>query len=291
MGILIVNKPSGLTSRELVNLVSRLRPQCKVGHAGTLDPLASGILIICVGAATRLVETLQQLPKSYRTTIRLGARSDTLDAEGQIIEEPRPRIPSLDEVRSALLPFVGEVIQQPPNFSALKIKGRRAYDLARSGRRVELAPRLVRIDRVALLRYAWPHLELEIDCGGGTFIRSIARDVGEALACGGLVETLVRTRVGPFELENASASADLSAESLEKHLKPALDAVPGWPRITLDARQLELVAHGRKIAAADLLGPALSGGSVALLDSAGNLVALGDLDPQDGWLQPRKVLI
>jgi tRNA pseudouridine55 synthase len=291
MGFLILDKPSGLTSRELVDRVARLFPRIKVGHAGTLDPLASGILIVCVGAATRLVETLQQLPKSYRTVFRLGARSDTLDADGRIVEEPCPRVPTPLEVEHALPPFLGEVVQKPPDYSALKIKGRRAYDLARSGQSVELAPRLVRIDHIALLRYEWPHLELEIDCGSGTYIRSIARDVGEALACGGLVETLIRTRVGPFTLEEAVCPGEVSTESIDRYLRTALDAVPDLPRVVLDDRQLESVVHGRRLPAAELGGPPVPAGRVALVDHAGNLVALGDLDPEDGWLQPRKVLI
>jgi len=291
MGILILNKPSGITSRKLVDRVARLVPRIKVGHAGTLDPLASGILIVCVGAATRLVETLQELPKSYRSVVRLGARSDTLDADGRIVAEPCPRVPSPLDVENALPPFLGQIVQRPPDYSALKIKGRRAYDLARAGHAVELAPRPVRIDHIAVLRYAWPLLELEIDCGSGTYIRSIARDLGEALACGGFVENLVRTRVGPFTLERAVGPEDLSTESIDRHLRPALDAVPNLPRLVLDPSQLESIVHGRRLTAAELGSPRIPAGRVALLDSAGNLVALGDLDPREGWLQPRKVLI
>jgi tRNA pseudouridine55 synthase len=290
-GLLIVNKPSGITSRAVVNRVARLFRRLKVGHAGTLDPLASGVLAVCIGTATRLVEELQRLPKSYRTVFRLGARSDTLDADGRIVEEPCVRVPSADEVESALRPFLGEVVQMPPSYSALKVKGQRAYDLARAGRSVDLAPRSVRIDRIALVAYAWPRVELEIDCGGGTFIRSIARDMGEALACGGLVETLTRTRVGPFELAGAVDAAQLAPEAIERHLRPPLDAVSDLPRIALDPQQLELVAHGRRLAAAEVTGPAVADGRVALVDLAGNLIALGDLDWQSGWLQPRKVLI
>jgi len=291
MGILILNKPGGITSRDLVNRVARLLPRIKVGHAGTLDPLASGILIVCVGAATRLVEALQQLPKSYRTVFRLGARSDTLDADGRIVALPCPRVPSPLEVEHLLPRFLGQVVQKPPDYSALKIKGRRAYDLARAGRAVELAPRLVRIDQIALVRYSWPHLELDIDCGSGTYIRSIARDLGEALSCGALVETLVRTRVGPFLLAQAVDPADLSTESIGRHLRPALDAVPDWPRLVLESRQLESVVHGRRLTPGEMGSPPIAAGWVALLDSAGNLVALGELDSRDGWLQPRKVLI
>jgi tRNA pseudouridine55 synthase len=290
-GILVVNKPSGITSRKVVDHVVRLLPRTKVGHAGTLDPLASGILLVCVGSATRLVEELQRLPKVYRAGLRLGARSDTLDADGQVVEVPSPGIPSSPEIEHAVQAFSGDVVQTPPDYSALRIKGRRAYDLARAGHRVELAPRTVRIERVTVLRYAWPNLELEIECGSGTFIRSIARDLGEALGCGGLIDSLVRTRVGPFAIECAVGPAELSTESLDTHLRPGLDAVPGMARVVLDARQIDSVSHGRRVPAAELgLQPA-PGGMVALLDTFGSLVALGDVDPTTGWVQPRKVLV
>jgi tRNA pseudouridine55 synthase len=290
-GILILNKPTGLTSRAIVDQVVSLVPRSKVGHAGTLDPLACGILIVCIGAATRLVENVQELSKSYRTVIRLGAHSDTLDADGRIAIEPSPRVPLLPEIERAAASLSGEVVQQPPAHSALKIKGQRAYDLARAGRTLVLAPRRVRIDRIAVLDYKWPRLELTIDCGGGTYIRSIARDLGEALGCGGFVESLVRTRIGPFGLEQAIDPKALSVESLVHHLRPALDAVAGLPRLTLDGGQVEAVAQGRRLSTRDVWAVPGSGGSVAIVDAAGTLVALGEIDPEHGWLQPRKVLI
>jgi tRNA pseudouridine55 synthase len=291
MGILIVNKPRGITSRELVDRVARLFPRLKVGHAGTLDPLATGIMIVCVGAATRLVEMLQELPKSYRTVIRLGARSDTLDAEGRIVVDPTPWVPSSLEIEEVLPRFLGDVNQKPPSFSALKVQGQRAYDLARAGHSVDLEPRVVRIDRIAMVRYIWPHLELDIDCGSGTYIRSVARDMGEALTCGGLVETLVRTRVGPYGLEHAVDLEDLSTKSIGRHLLPALDAVRDWPRLALNSHQLDAIVHGRRLTAAELGNLSIRSGPVALLDSAGNLVGLGEVDSGARWLEPWKVLI
>ncbi len=255
-GLLVVDKPRGLTSRAVVDRVAGLVGRVKVGHAGTLDPLASGVLVVCVGAATRLVEEVQQLPKSYRTVVLLGARSDTLDADGRIEHLTDPRRPSMDEVMAAVAPLVGEVDQVPPGYSALKVKGRRAYDLARAGHAVELAPRRVRIDRIAVLGYDWPRLELEIDCGVGTYIRSIARDAGEALGCGGLVEVLVRTRIGPFRLEDAVDFAGLSAESLPRWIRPAVEAVAGLPRLVLGPDQVSVVAAGRRLSAAELGTPA-----------------------------------
>jgi tRNA pseudouridine55 synthase len=290
-GILVLNKPAGITSRQLVNQVARQIPHSKVGHAGTLDPLASGILIVCVGPATRLVENLQQLPKSYRTVIRLGARSDTLDADGRIAVEPDARVPLLSDLERILPSLCGEVVQQPPAFSALKIRGQRAYDLARAGRTPDLAPRLVRIDSIALLSYDWPRLELAIDCGSGTYIRSIARDLGEMLGCGAYVEALVRTRTGPFDLEQAVDPEVLSTESMTRYLRPALDAVADLPRLVLSVSQVEAVAQGRRLSTRDLGAPPVATGLFALLDSEGALIALGEIDAEIGRLQPRKVLI
>jgi tRNA pseudouridine55 synthase len=290
-GILILNKPSGITSRKLVDQVARLASGSKVGHAGTLDPLATGIVIVCIGSATRLVENLQDLPKSYRTLVRLGARSDTLDADGQIEIEQSPRIPSLADIERALQPLIGDVDQRPPAYSALKIQGRRAYHLARAGHALELAPRRVRVDRIDVLHYEWPNLELAIDCGGGTYIRSIARDVGETLGCGGFVQTLVRTRTGPFTLAEAIEPALLSSESIDQYLRPAIDAVAGVPRLMLDAGQVEAVTQGRRLCTQDLGVVPSAAGQVALLDCEGILIALGEFDPAQGWIQPRKVLL
>jgi tRNA pseudouridine55 synthase len=291
IGILNVNKPRGLTSRAVVNRLVRLLPRVKAGHAGTLDPLASGVLIVCIGAATRLVEAVQRLPKSYRSLVRLGGRSDTLDADGRIQLETDPRIPGRPEIDQAVARLVGEVLQAPPEFSALKVGGRRAYDLARTGRPVDLAPRRVRIDAITVLHYAWPHLELEIECGGGTYIRSIARDLGEALGCGGFVETLVRTRIGPFPIEQAVAPEDLSAETLALHLRPALEAVAELPRLVLGPGQAVAVAAGRQLPAGELgFDPAaVPTGEVALIGPDGRLVALAEFRPAEATIQPRKV--
>jgi tRNA pseudouridine55 synthase len=289
-GILVINKPRGMTSRAVVDRVAGWLPGTKVGHAGTLDPLASGVLIVCAGSSTRLVELVQQLPKSYRTCILLGARSDTLDADGRVEQAANPRIPSRGAVDEVVGPLVGEVVQVPPAYSAVKVQGRRAYDLARAGRPVELGGRRVRIDRIAVLHYEWPHLELEIDCGGGTYIRSIARDLGEALGCGGLVETLTRIRIGPFTIDQAVDPAGLSAESLAGSVRSPLEVLADWPRLVLDRGQVAAITAGQRLPARDF-GPAgIPAGRVALVGPDGRLVALGESDPSRRWIQPRKVL-
>jgi tRNA pseudouridine55 synthase len=290
-GFLNLIKPSGMTSRAVVDRVARLVPRAKAGHAGTLDPLASGVLVICLGSATRLVEHVQHMGKTYRALIRLGARSDTLDADGQIEVMDHPRIPAEVEVRRAVTRQVGQILQRPPEFSALRIKGQRAYDLARSGREVILEPRPVRIDRVEILNYHWPHLELEIECGGGTHIRSIARDVGEELGCGGLIETLARTRIGVFRLEDGVDPSSLTEESLPAHLQPLIAAVGSLPALTLDADQLAAIAQGRALTVASLALEPVPEGEIALLDAAGQLVALARGALSQNTIHPYKVFV
>jgi tRNA pseudouridine55 synthase len=288
-GLLNVSKPSGPTSRDMVNLVSRMLRRVKAGHAGTLDPLATGVLVICIGSTTRLIDSIQRMPKTYRTVIRLGARSDTLDVDGHVEAVEDPRIPDEDDVRGAVATQVGEISQLPPEFSALKVGGRRAHDLARSGQVVELAPRMVRIDRIDVISYTWPRLELEIACGGGTYIRSLARDVGDALGCGGLVEVLTRTRIGPFAAEDALDPSALTLESLPGLLLSPLAAVPHLPRISLDASQLADIVQGRALPADRFPVEARSPGPAALLGPDGALVAIAEVD-LGGNVQPRKVL-
>jgi tRNA pseudouridine55 synthase len=288
-GVLNLNKPGGMTSRDVVNLISRPLRKLKVGHAGTLDPLASGVLVVCVGSATRLIEYVQRMPKAYRTVVRLGARSDTLDADGRIEVEAEPRVPTEDEVRLALAAQVGVIEQVPPQFSALKVEGKRAYDLARGGQTVELAARPVRIDRVELISYDWPRLELVVDCGSGTYIRSIARDVGEALGCGGLVEVLVRTRIGPFLLADAINPTGLEIDAILAHLQPTEVALGDLPRLRISPEQAEAVGLGKGLAVSEVEGAQGLEGEAGLIGSDGSLVAVAEMTP-NGMVQPRRVL-
>jgi tRNA pseudouridine55 synthase len=285
-GFLNLNKPIGITSRDVVDLVARplKRLKLKVGHAGTLDPLASGVLVVAVGSATRLIENVQRLPKRYRTVARLGARSDTLDADGTIVEASNPPIPAEPEIRAAIAPWVGAVWQTPPQFSALRVQGQRAYDLARAGQAVDLAARLVQIDRIDLVSYSWPRLELEIDCGSGTYIRSIVRDIGDALACGGLIEVLERTRIGPFLIDDALDPRGLNPDSILRALRSEIEVVSESPKITLTDADVTLIRQGRSIPA-----PAGSAsGEVALIGCDGLLLALANV--AGGQIQPKKVL-
>jgi len=220
-GILNLDKPPGLSSAAALNRIKPLLPRgLKIGHAGTLDPFATGVLLVLIGKATRQCEALMNLPKSYETTVRLGATTPTDDPTAEPTPVPGATAPSPDQVAQAVNQFIGTIQQKPPAFSAMKIGGRRAYDLARKGKPVELAARPVRVDRIEILSYHWPDLRLAIDCGRGTYIRSIARDLGHALAVGGYLSALRRTRVGPFIAAEAIPLNRVLAEGPASHIGP-----------------------------------------------------------------------
>lgn len=242
-GLLVIDKPAGVTSRAAVNRVQRWFPRgTKIGHTGTLDPLATGVLVVCVGQATRLADYVQAMAKRYASRFRLGATSTSDDAEGTVTELPNAPVPAREQIETTLGRFVGLIEQLPPNVSALKVDGQRAHDLVRKGQDVKLAPRPVRIDTIRVFDYGWPYLDIEVDCGKGTYIRSIARDLGAALGCGGLVQTLRRTRVGPFL---AGQGASLDADPASVTLRPMAEAVAGLPHVTLEPDVVRRLRHGQ----------------------------------------------
>jgi tRNA pseudouridine55 synthase len=275
-GILNVNKPSGPTSRDVVNLAERLVRPLKAGHAGTLDPLASGVLVICVGQATRLIQYIQRLPKTYRGTFLLGCRSETDDVEGQVEKVLGSRQPTGAEIEAALPKFLGEIQQVPPAHSAINIAGRRAYQLARKGKVVELTARPVTIHRLSVASYTYPELELEIECGSGTYVRALGRDLAAVLGTTAVMSALVRTAIGRFRVENAIAPDEFSAETLVCRMQPALDAVPDLPRVELGPAELIEIRHGRPIALFANVGskPRNDAREWAAIDVAGQLVAI-----------------
>ena len=273
-GLLVVDKAGGMTSRDVVNRVQRWFPRkTKVGHTGTLDPLATGVLVLCVGPATRLADFVQAMGKTYLARLRLGATSTTDDADGDVTVGANASTPTRGDITAALAAFVGVIVQMPPAFSALKLDGRRAYDLARRGEDVALAARPVRVDAIRVIAYDWPFLDVEIDCGKGTYIRSIARDLGAALGCGGMVETLRRTRVGPFTAEQG-VSPDESPEAAREKLLPMVAALDGMPRVTFDADLARRFSDGQRMNADDVLPAVPVGHKVAVFDSSGSLVGI-----------------
>ena len=294
-GLLVLDKPTGPTSRDVVNRVCRLLPRrVRVGHTGTLDPLASGVLVVCVGEATRLAEYVQAMGKVYTTTVRLGATSDTDDALGNITPTPAALAnppPTPEQVAAATERLVGLIEQVPPAFSAVHIAGQRAYDLARAGQAPTLTPRRVLVTRLSLLRYDYPELDLLVECGKGTYIRSLARDLGAALGCGGYVQTLRRTAVGPFTESMAVAPDSLDRASLLAQLQPMRLALAGWPSVTVDAAACRRLRQGQAVlvdCSATALTTTPTPRHVAVLGPDLALVAIGNVDAR-GWLRPLKV--
>ena len=217
-GILNINKPAYLTSHDVVDQVRKITGLRRVGHAGTLDPLATGVLLILIDQATKLQAQLMSQEKTYLATIRLGAISDTYDQEGVIkIQKIKKKI-SKKEIEKAFKQFKGTIFQTPPIYSAIKIKGRRAYQLARAGQKIKLKPRKIKINQIKLLDYHWPYLKIEVSCGQGTYIRSLAHDLGQTLSCGAYLKELTRTRIGKFEIKKAISLNKLTSKNWSKRL-------------------------------------------------------------------------
>jgi tRNA pseudouridine55 synthase len=220
-GVLIVDKPRGISSAKALYRVRKILGQRKSGHAGTLDPAADGVLILCLGKATKLVEAMMDLPKIYRATARLDVTSTSFDSDRPLVEVPIQAVPGETQIRAALARFEGEIEQVPPAVSALKIGGRPAYELERKGKPVVLAPRRVRIYWTHLHRLSWPEVDFEMACGRGTYVRAIVRDLGAILQTGGCLTSLSRLAVGPFRREDA-----ITLERLESAAAPAEGVIP-----------------------------------------------------------------
>jgi len=292
-GILVINKPRGLTSHDVVNRVRRITGQRRAGHAGTLDPLATGVLVLCLGRATRLAEYAAGDDKAYCAEIVLGTSTDTYDAEGAVTRV-RPVTAGEPEVRQALASFVGDILQRPPAYSALKRHGEPLYKAARAGEEVVTEPRPVRVQAIRLLEYRPPALVVQVECGKGTYIRSLAHDLGEALGCGGHLNALVRLRSGRFDLSEALTLDDLALAVeygyLDKLLYPPDEAVLDAPAVVLGPERAEQVCRGIGLALPPRQGAAPGEVLCRAYDLAGEFLALGRLDRQAGWWQPQKVL-
>ncbi len=288
-GLLVIDKPRGMTSRDAVDRVQRWFPRkTRIGHTGTLDPLATGVLVVCIGTATRLTEYVQNMPKVYRAGITLGATSDTDDADGVVTPTPDAILPEVGKIEQELTAFVGKIEQVPPSYSAAKVHGRRAYALARKGTEFDLNPRPVTIHRIELLQYQPPNLEVLVRCGKGTYIRSLARDLGVRLSCGGYIASLRRLSVGCFT-EKEAVHIDADGATAHERLLPAWRAVQDWPPIALSEDETVKLRNGQQIAQPNDL--ALHGDctEMAVLDHTGNTLAI--VERIDGRLRPMKVLV
>ena len=267
-GVIPIDKPVGVSSRKVVDAVAKALGMKAVGHAGTLDPLASGVVIICVGQATRLVDFLHELPKTYSATFLLGRSSPSDDLETEVTIETDPPQPSRDAVKEGLSAFRGEILQRPCDYSAVHVDGKRAYRLARKGREVVLAPKQVRIDRLAITAYDWPRLGLDVVCSSGTFIRAIGRDLAAALGTTAVMESLVRTAIGPFTREAALPLMAVTSGTVRAALLPHAVAVHHLPTVTLADDVLERAVRGA------IIDIGVSYRVVAAVDSAGELVGI-----------------
>ena len=293
-GWVVLDKPVGMTSTHAVSIIKRLFSARRCGHAGTLDPLASGALPIAMGEATKTVPFVMDGHKLYRFTIRWGEERDTDDAEGRVTETSDKR-PTADEIRALLTAYIGIIQQVPPRYSAIKIEGERAYDLARDGETVELAARPVEITRLELVGMPdADHAELEAECGKGTYVRSLARDLGRALGCFGHVSALRRVAVGPFTEQTMILLADLEAMcqkaaagegSLADALMPvetALDDIPALAVSRADAARLQ---RGQAVLVRGRDAPILQGPAYVTVE--GHLLALADME--HGEIVPKRV--
>lgn len=290
-GLLNLCKPAGVTSRDVVNRVQRLVKPHKVGHAGTLDPLASGVLVVCLGPATRLIEYVQRMPKRYLATFLLGRHSDTEDVEGIVVELPNPPIPTELQVRAILPQFLGRIQQQPPAFSALKVDGKRAYDLARQGEVPDLKPRPIDVHSIDLIEYAYPQMSLDVRCGSGTYVRSLGRDIARALGTEAVMSALTRTEIGPFHVSQALSGDDITPQSIDRAFIPPLMALGSMPTFAVSEQEEAFLRNGRQIERRDF-GSVNIGQEgqeeIVLLTSAGRLLAIA-VPTGPGFWQPRIV--
>ncbi|MFM8282920.1 MAG: tRNA pseudouridine(55) synthase TruB [Planctomycetaceae bacterium] len=277
-GVIAIDKPVGATSRAVVDVVARAAGTKAVGHAGTLDPLAHGVVLVCVGEATRLVDFVHLLPKWYRATFLLGRSSPSDDLETTVEEEVDPIRPDVPALLAAAGAFSGEILQRPCDYSAVHVGGTRAYRLARKGRPLDLAAKAVRIDRLAILAYDWPRLDVELVCSSGTFVRAIGRDLAAALGTKGVMAALERVAVGPFTRATACAPDAINPASLRHRLQPPLAAVAHLPRVVVDDLQRAALSLGRPIPVADGAGDAL-----AAVDADGRLVGILRPLPAGGY--------
>ena len=260
-GLLLVDKPAGITSHDAVDRVRRALGTRKVGHAGTLDPMATGLLLIGVGRATRLLRFLSELDKTYEGSCRLGEETDTLDATGEFVRTAEVSA-SLADVERAMAAQLGESLQRPPAHSAVKVGGRKLYEAARRGEVLEAPPRLVRVDAFELTSFDGREAGFRVTCSSGTYVRVLAADVGAALGCGAHLTGLRRTRIGPFEVAGARPP-DAPGEPL-----PVERAVAHLPRFDLETEEAVAAGHGR------ILGPAGLDGPYAVYGPDGRLIGI-----------------
>jgi tRNA pseudouridine55 synthase len=292
-GILIVNKPQNWTSHDVVNKARRLLQEKKIGHTGTLDPLATGVLVLCVGKATKIIRYLEADDKEYIAELKLGATTDTLDSAGSILETREYIPPSQDEVTRALERFRGTILQRPPAYSALKVAGVPSYRLARQGRILEHQERPVTISEITLLEYRDPLVRFSVTCSKGTYIRTLCADIGALLGAGAYLTALVRTRSGRFRIEHAIDVEQLARKATlglaEQTLLSLSEALGSFAAVTVDASDALRISHGNTISTPP--GFAVNGSRplIQVLDRDGQMLAVAKVSA--GLIKPEVVII
>lgn len=286
-GVLVVDKPIGLTSHQVVQVIRRGTNIKRAGHTGTLDPRASGVLVVLVGPAVRLSEYVSAEDKRYQATIKLGERTDTYDGDGVITNTASVEV-TKEQFEEALSHFVGEIEQVPPPYSAIKVKGQHAYDRARAGEEFELESRIIKVHSLELVEWNMPEVVVDVHCSSGTYVRSLANDLGNMLGCGANLVGLRRTKSGRFTLKDANPLRKLTEafedNSWYQYLIPAAEALSDWPSITLSNDEVDLVRHGHRI-----VREQVDEKMIRAITEQGELVALMEFDLESGEYQPKKV--
>jgi tRNA pseudouridine55 synthase len=286
-GVLVIDKPVGLTSHDVVQIVRRGTNIRRAGHTGTLDPRASGVLVVLLGPAVRLSEYVSASDKRYQAIVRLGESTDTYDGEGQILSVSPVDI-SEEHFKEVLSHYVGEIEQVPPPYSAVKVQGKKAYDIARDGETPDLKPRKIIVHNLDLLEWEAPEAVIDVFCSSGTYVRSLAHDLGKELGCGAHLIGLRRTKSGQFTLRDAVPLRKLR-DAFEngtwyQYLIPAAEALSDWHTLELNQEQLDLVQHGHRIP-----GDGQAGTMARGITDQGELVALFEYDGEQKEWQPKKV--
>lgn len=286
-GVLVIDKPIGMTSHDVVQIIRKGTNIRRAGHTGTLDPRASGVLVVLVGPSVRLSEYVSASDKRYQAVVQLGTTTDTYDADGRVLNITAVDI-SEKQFNDVLQSFVGEIEQIPPPYSAVKVKGKKAYEMARQGEEVNLEPRMINVYNLELLEWAPPEAVIDVYCSSGTYVRSLAHDLGEKLGCGAHLIGLRRTKSGRFTLRDAVPLRKLREAfdngSWEEFLIPAAEALSDWPAINLTPEELIIVRHGRRIPADPTLGK-----MARAISEDGELIGLLELDAETNEWQPKKV--
>lgn len=283
--LLVIDKPAGMTSHDVVAHLRRLTGVRQAGHTGTLDPFATGLLLILLGSGTRLMEYTHTVPKTYQATVVLGTSSTTDDPTGTLTSRDVSQQIERSDIERVLPQFIGTIRQLPPTYAAIKVQGKKLYQYARAGEAVPRLPRDVQIFSIALQSYHYPELTFTVQCGSGTYIRALGRDIGQALGTGGYVSVLRRTQIGSLTADQATPLAQLTLENWRQYVAPVTPLLTHLPHLTLPAPNVAQLRQGRAIS----LETAATAQPLVLLDEHGQLVGIGHYDQGAGKLLPRKI--